>query len=90
MCFNIAYLFVNTLLPRSRFCCRILKTPAEEADKFSYEDISKNELLNLHGIYITAIIKTIFIMGVRGSRNGYGNPKRISFLFVWNLAVHDN
>jgi len=25
-------------------------------------------------------IKTIFIMGVRGSRIGYGNPKRISFL----------
>jgi len=34
-------------------------------------------------------------MGLRGSRKGYGNPKIISFLsffflFVWNLAVHDN
>jgi len=35
-------------------------------------------------------------MGVCGSGQRYGNPKRISFclvflfLFVWNLAVHDN
>jgi len=45
---------------------------------------------------LTVINQTIFLMGVHGSRNGYDNPKRIFFsrvflfLFVWNLADHDN
>jgi len=37
VCFNIAHYFVNTLLPRSSFCYRISRTPAEEASQ-SYED----------------------------------------------------
>ena len=32
-------------------------------------------------------IKTIFIMGVRGSRKGYSNPKRISFLSVFSFPL---
>jgi len=32
MCFNVAYYFVNTLLPRSSFCDRISRTPVEETD----------------------------------------------------------
>jgi len=58
MCFNIAYYFVNTLLPRSSFCYRISKTPLEEADNSLTKIISKNGLLDLHGIYITVIIKS--------------------------------
>jgi len=48
--------------------------------------ISKG-LLHLHGIYVTAIIKTIFIMGVHGSRKGYGDPKRISFLAGFSFPL---
>ena len=38
----IICLLVNTLLPRFNSCCRISKTPAEEADKFSYEHYLQN------------------------------------------------
>jgi len=58
LCFSIAYYFVNTLLPRFSFCYRISKIPVEEADNYLTKIISKNELLNLHGIYITVIIKS--------------------------------
>jgi len=58
MCFNIAYYFVNTLLPRSSFSYRISRTPVEEADNSLTKIISKNELLNLHGISIVVIIKS--------------------------------
>jgi len=47
----------------------------------------KNEIPNLHGNYIKAIIKTIFIMSARGSRKGYGNPKRISFLSGFSFLL---
>ena len=57
MCYNIAYYFVNTLLPRFSFCYRISKTPVE-ADNSLMKTISKNELLNLHGICIAVIIKS--------------------------------
>ena len=57
MCFNVAYYFVNTLLPRSSFCYRISRTPIEEANKFLTKIISKNKL-NLHGICIAVIIKS--------------------------------
>ena len=57
LCYNTAYYFVNTLLPRSSFCYRISRTPVEEADNSLTKIISKNELLNLHGICIAVIIK---------------------------------
>jgi len=49
---------VNTLQPRSSFCFRTLKTPVEETDNSLTKIISKNELLNRSGIYITVIIKS--------------------------------
>jgi len=55
VCFKIAHYFVNTLLPRSSFCCRISRTPTEEASLTKI--ISKNDL-NLHGICIAVIIKS--------------------------------
>ena len=60
MCFNVAYYLVNTLLPRSSFCYRISRTPIEEADSLT-KIISKNELLNLHGICIAVIIKSNYL-----------------------------
>jgi len=48
---------VNTLLPRSSFCYRISRTPAEEAENSLTKIISKNEF-NLHGICIGVIIKS--------------------------------
>jgi len=57
VCFNIAHYFVNALLPRSSFCYRISRTPAEEAEISLKKIISKNEL-NLHGICIAVIIKS--------------------------------
>jgi len=56
--YYIAYYFVNTLLPRSSFCYRISKTPVEEADNSLTKIISRNELLNLHGIYIAVRMKS--------------------------------
>ena len=56
--FHIAYYFVNRLLLRSSFCYRISRTPVEEADNSFMKIISKNELLNLHRICITVIIKS--------------------------------
>jgi len=61
MCFNVAYYFVNTLLPRSSFCYRISRTPIEEANNYLTKIISKNELLNLHGICIAVIIKSNYL-----------------------------
>ena len=58
LCFNVAYYFVNTLLPRSSFCYRISRTPVEEADNSLTKIISKNELLNLQGICIAVVIKS--------------------------------
>ena len=48
--FSVAYYFVNTLLPRSSFCYRISRTPIEEANNSLTKIVSKNELLNLHGM----------------------------------------
>jgi len=88
MCFNVAHYFVNTLLQRSSFCYRISWTPIEETNNSLTKIISKNEPLNLHGICIAVIIQsTIFIMGVRGSRKGYGNPKRISFSWGFSFPL---
>ena len=89
MCFNIAHYFMNTLLPWSSFCYRISRTPAEEAENSLSKIISKNEL-NLHGICIAVVTNQttgVFIMGVRGSRKGYGNPKRISFLLGFSFPL---
>jgi len=65
MCFNVVYCFVNTLLPRSSFCYRISRTPIEEANNSLTKIISKNELLNLHGIYIAVIIKSNYLYNGR-------------------------
>jgi len=92
VCFNIAHYFVNTLLPRSSFCYRISRTPAEEEKNSLTKIISKNEL-NLHGICIAVMIKSNYrylIMGVRESRKGYGNPKRIfssSSGTLWSMTI---
>jgi len=80
---------MNTLLPWSSFCYRISRTPAEEAENSLSKIISKNEL-NLHGICIAVVTNQttgVFIMGVRGSRKGYGNPKRISFLLGFSFPL---
>jgi len=61
MCFNVAYFFVNTLLPRSSFCYSISTTPIEEADNSPTKIISKNELLNLHGDCLAITIKSNYL-----------------------------
>ena len=49
--------------------------------------ISENALLNLHGIYITVIIKTIFVMVYVDEEKAYGNPKIISFLSGFSFPL---
>ena len=83
MCFNIAYYFVNTLLPRSSFCYRISRTPTvEEANNSFTKIISKNELLNIHGICITIIIKSNYLYnGCAWIKKGLWQPEK-DFYFV--------
>ena len=82
MCFNIAYYFVNTLLPRSSFCYRISRTPVEEANNSFTKIISKNELLNIHGICITIIIKSNYLYnGCAWIKKGLWQPEK-DFYFV--------
>jgi len=82
MCCNVAYYFVNTLLPRSRFCYRISRTPIEEADNSLTKIISKNELLDLHGISIAVIIKSNYLYnGCAWIKKGLWQPKE-DFFFV--------
>ena len=97
MCFNVAYYFVNTLLPLSSFCYRISRTPIEEANNSLTKIISTNGLLNLHGICIAVIIKSNYLCnGCAWIKKGLWQPEEdfffvgFLFLFVWNLAVHDN
>jgi len=88
---------MNTLLPRSSFCYRISRTPVEEAENSLTKIISKNEL-NLHGICIAVIIKPNYSYLYNGldqervmaTRRGFLFCRVFLFLFVWNLAVHDN
>jgi len=82
MCFNVAYYFVNTLLPRSSFCYRISRTPIEEANNSLTKIISKNELLNLHGICIVVIIKSDYLYnGCAWIKKGLWQPEK-DFFFV--------
>jgi len=82
MCFNVAYYFVNTLLPRSSFCYRISRTPIEEANNLRTKIISKNELLNLHGICIAVIIKSNYLYnGCAWIKKGLWQPEE-DFFFV--------
>jgi len=82
MCFNVAFYFVNTLLPRSNFCYRISRTPIEEANNFLTKIISKNELLNLHGICIAVIIKSNYLYnGLAWIKKGLWQPEE-DFVFV--------
>jgi len=82
MCFNVAYYFVNTLLPRSSFCYRISRTPIEEANNSLTKIISKNELLNLHGICIAVIIKSNYLYnGFAWIKKGLWQPEE-DFFFV--------
>jgi len=82
MCFNVAYYFVNTLLSRSSFCYRISRTPIEEANNSLTKIISKNELLNLHGICIAVIIKSNYLYnGCAWIKNGLWQPEE-DFFFV--------
>jgi len=81
VCFNIAHYFVNTLLPRSSFCYRISRTPAEEASLTKI--ISKNDL-NLHGICIAVIIKSNYqylYNGCSWMKKGLWQPEE-EFFFV--------
>ena len=84
MCSNIAHYFVNTLLPRSSFCYRTSRTPAEEAESsLTTIIISKNEL-NLHGICITIIIKSNYrylYNGCAWIKKGLWQPEE-DFFFV--------
>ena len=81
MCFNIAHYFVNTLLPRSSFCYRISRTPAEEAENSLTKIISKDEL-NLHGICIAVIIKSNYLYnGCAWIKKGLWQPEE-DFFFV--------
>ena len=80
MCFNIAHYFVNTLLPRSSFCYRISRTPAENS---LTKIISKYEL-NLHGICIAVIIKSNYqylYNGCAWIKKGLWQPEE-DFFFV--------
>ena len=82
MCFNIAHYFVNTLLPRSSFCYRISRTPAEAENSLT-KIISKNEL-NLHGICIAVIIKSNYrylYNGCAWIKKGLWKPEE-DFFFV--------
>ena len=81
MCFNVAYYFVNTLLPRSSFCYRISRTPIEEANNSLTKIISKNEF-NLHGICIAVIIKSNYLHnGCAWIKKGLWQPEE-DFFFV--------
>jgi len=81
MCFNVAYYFVNTLLPRSSFCYRISRTPIEEANNSLMKIITKNEL-NLHGICIAVIIKSNYLYnGCAWIKKGLWQPEE-DFFFV--------
>ena len=83
MCFNVAYYLVNTLLPRSSFCYGISRTPIEEADNYLTKIFSKNELLNLHGIFIAVIIKSNYLYnGCVWIKKGLWQPEE-DFFFVW-------
>ena len=82
MCFNVAYYFVNTLLPRSSFCYRISRPPIEEADNSLTKIISKNELLILRGICIAVIIKSHYLYnGCAWIKKGLWQPEE-DFYFV--------
>jgi len=82
MRFNVAYYFVNTLLPWSSFCYRISRTPIEEANNSLTKIISKNELLNLLGICIAVIIKSNYpYNGCAWIKKGLWQPEE-DFLFV--------
>jgi len=82
MYFNVAYYFVNTLLPRSSFCYRISRTPSEEANNSVTKITSKNELLNLHGICIAVIIKSYYLYnGCTWIKKGLWQPEE-DFFFV--------
>ena len=74
---------MNTLLPRSSFCYRISRTPAEEAENSLAKIISKNEL-NLHGIRIAAIIKSNYRYlhdGCAWIKKGLWQPEEDFFFF---------
>jgi len=82
MCFNVAYYLVNMLLLQSRFCYRISRTPIEEADNSLTKIISKNQLLNLHGICIAVIIKLNYLYnGCVWIKKGLWQPEE-DFFFV--------
>ena len=75
----LAYYFVNTLLPRSSFRYRI--TPIEVNNSLT-KIISKNELLNLHGICIAVIIKSNYLYnGCAWIKKGLWQPEE-DFFFV--------
>jgi len=70
------------LLPRSSFCYRISRTPIEEADNSLTKIISKNELLNLHGICIAVTIKSNYLYnGCVQIKKGLWQPEE-DFFFV--------
>jgi len=82
MCFNVAYYFVNTLLPRSSFCYRISRIPIEEANNYLTKIISKNELSKLHGICIAVMIKSNYLYnGCAWIKKGLWQPEE-DFDFV--------
>ena len=73
---------MNTLLPRSSFCYRISRTSIEEANNSLTKIISKNELLNLHGICIAVIIKSSYLYnGCAWIKKGLWQPEE-DFFFV--------
>jgi len=64
-CFNIAYLFLNTLLPRSSSTWRMSTTTAEEVvESWHEENISQSELLTIPGVCITARINNPLLLWV--------------------------
>jgi len=87
MCFTYSLLVREYVANGVQFLLQNIKKHLQKKQTTLLRRLSQKELLNLRGNLITAIMKTVFIMGVRGSRKGYGNPKRISYLSGFSFLL---